>query len=300
MVRQIFNEVIKQQCTWEVWQWIRIKVIHKKRWRWRYLETIARSALFLRCTNWLRQYSTSDFIPDLIKSKQKIRQGSDAHIKQWIIWRRAEWLNKDTMSGESKCGWLQLTSWILWFHHTQLHMGRPQSLWYRTWVHQPLEKILQKLESYRYDWRRKWHVRDKKNGPSRWSAVELALQHCSADDLERRPSALAKEKSNGYLLRRRRLRLPHEYALSWRCAPVLFYKRATPKMLSDFKHSTEKVGLKIIQEKRKFLAAKARTVEMNRDWQHQSWNIIKRRRYNISWPDDDIPVTGDDRDQESY
>ena len=32
MVRQIFNEVIKQkECTPEAWQRIRIKVIHKKR-----------------------------------------------------------------------------------------------------------------------------------------------------------------------------------------------------------------------------------------------------------------------------
>ena len=31
---------------------------------------------------------------DLIKSKQKIRQGSDAHFRQWSICRRTELLNK--------------------------------------------------------------------------------------------------------------------------------------------------------------------------------------------------------------
>ena len=88
---------------------------NKKKWytqkaTLKMLETIARYALCLRCTNCLRQYCTADFISDLIKSKQKIRQGSDAHIRQRIIWRRTEWLNKDVMRGESKGGLLQSTS----------------------------------------------------------------------------------------------------------------------------------------------------------------------------------------------
>ena len=51
MVRQIFNEVIKQkECKPEAWRRIRTKGIHKKV-TLKMLETIARSALCLRCTN---------------------------------------------------------------------------------------------------------------------------------------------------------------------------------------------------------------------------------------------------------
>ena len=164
------------------------------------LETTARSALCLRCTNCLRQYCFVDFFPDLIKFNLKIRQDSDAHIRQWIIWRRTEWLNKDAMSGESKCGLQQLTSWRRLIPSPQFNLGRPQIQWYRAWVHQPREKIVQKPKRYCNDRQREWHVRDQKGDQAGWYAIELALQHCSTGGLERWLPTMAKETRNGHLL----------------------------------------------------------------------------------------------------
>ena len=224
------------------------------------VKTIARSALCLRCTNCLRQNCTGDFTPDLIKSKQKIMQGSDVHIKQWIIWRRTEWLNKDAMSGESKCGLLQWTSW--WRstppHPTQF--GTPSnvavsnmqtSTSWKAKTRKPLWWLTKKATC----------TRSKKCDQAGWSSVELALQHCSADGLERRPSTLAKEERNGYSLGRQRSRLPHEYALCWRCAPVCFFERAASKSAVRLQVQHRKGGTQNTSRKdEKFSPTNARTV----------------------------------------
>ena len=85
MVRQTFNEVLKQKdCTPEAWQRKRIKVIHKKgdvEDVGNYRPICSLPALYTLFTTVLcsRRY------PRLIKFNLKIRQGSDAHIRQWII-----------------------------------------------------------------------------------------------------------------------------------------------------------------------------------------------------------------------
>ena len=80
---------------------------------WKMLETTARFAQCQRCTNCSRQYCTADYIHDSTKNKRKIKRGSEALTKQWIILRRTEWLSRDATRGESKCGQRHPTSWRL-------------------------------------------------------------------------------------------------------------------------------------------------------------------------------------------
>ena len=86
MVRQIFNEIVKQnEFTPEAWKKVRIKVR-----RGRCLETTSRSVLCQRCTNCSQQYCTADFFEELTKSKRKIRRDSEALTEQQTILRRTE------------------------------------------------------------------------------------------------------------------------------------------------------------------------------------------------------------------
>ena len=85
MVRQIFNEIFRQnEFTPGASRKVRKKWCTKKE-TWKMLETTARSVLCLRCTSCLRQYCTADYIPDLARSKRKIRRSSEALTKQQTI-----------------------------------------------------------------------------------------------------------------------------------------------------------------------------------------------------------------------
>ena len=191
------------------------------------LETIARSALCLRCTNCWRQYCTADFISDLIKSKQKIRQGSDVHIRQWIIWRRTEWLNKDVMSVESKGGLLQLISWrrLISITHNSIWDALKSCGIEHDYIHTLKRLFKNQKDIVMIDEESMFEI---KKG-SRWSAVELALQHCSADGIERRSSTLAKEKRTGYMLGWQRSWLLHKHEICRRCALICIFRRTATK-----------------------------------------------------------------------
>ena len=105
MIRQIFNEVMKQEdCTPETWRRIRIKVIYKKR-----NVNAARFALCQRFTNCSHSFAT-DFTTDLTVRNQRTRERFDVHAKRWIILQHTDCLNRNASSGVSKCGSLQWTS----------------------------------------------------------------------------------------------------------------------------------------------------------------------------------------------
>ena len=75
MVRQIFNEIIKQnEITPEVWKKVKIKVIHKKE-MWKMLKTTAR-------TQTIHDNIGQQIIYASTKNKRKIRRDSEAHTKQ--------------------------------------------------------------------------------------------------------------------------------------------------------------------------------------------------------------------------
>ena len=92
MVRQIFNEILKQnenEFTPEGTEEEKIKVIFKKKksgkcWK------LPPDLLFQRYTNCSRQYCTADYIHDLTENKRKIRQDSEAHTRQQTTLRRTE------------------------------------------------------------------------------------------------------------------------------------------------------------------------------------------------------------------
>ena len=110
MVRQIFNEIEKQnECTPEAWRRVRKKWYARKE-TWRMWVTTARFSHCLRCTNCSRQFSTNDYTQCLTRNKQKIRLASEKLTKQRTTLRRTEWLSRNATSGESNCGQRQSTS----------------------------------------------------------------------------------------------------------------------------------------------------------------------------------------------
>ena len=107
MVRQMFNEIVKQnEFTPEAWKNVRRKVIRKKG----NFRPIC-SFLCKRCTNCSRRYCAAEYIQDWTEYKREIRRDSEALSKQQIILRRTEWLTRNATSGESKCAPRQSSSW---------------------------------------------------------------------------------------------------------------------------------------------------------------------------------------------
>ena len=75
MIRQIFNEVMKQEdCTPETWRRIRIQVTYKKG-KVEEVGTTARFALCQRCTNCLQHSYTTDFTTGLTVLNQRTGKG---------------------------------------------------------------------------------------------------------------------------------------------------------------------------------------------------------------------------------
>ena len=82
-IKQIFNEVLKQEsCTPEAWRRIRKKLSTKKGTK-KMSETIAQSVLCQRCTNCSRPSCTTDFIPGLTENNQRNREGSVVQYQTW-------------------------------------------------------------------------------------------------------------------------------------------------------------------------------------------------------------------------
>ena len=92
MIRQIFNEVMKQDdCTPETWRIIHIKVMK--------LEISTQFALCQRCKNCSQHFQTTDSIPDLTVCNRRTREGFDIHTKRWIILQHADCLSRSARSG---------------------------------------------------------------------------------------------------------------------------------------------------------------------------------------------------------
>ena len=111
MIRQIFNEVTKQEdCTPETWKIMRIRLICKKG----HVEDVgntARCALCQRFEYYTQQSYTTDFTTGLAVRNQRTREGFDVHTKRRIILQHTDRLNRNDGSGVSKCGSRQWTSW---------------------------------------------------------------------------------------------------------------------------------------------------------------------------------------------
>ena len=209
------------------------------------LETIARSALCLRCTNCWRQYCTADFISDLIKSKQKIRQGSDVHIRQWIIWRRTEWLNKDVMSVESKGGLLQSTSWrrLIPITHNSIWDALKSCGIEHDYIHLLKRLFKNQKDTVMIDEESMFEIKkgSKQGDPLSSLVFNTVLQMALKDNLPR----WQKKRGLGICLGDN----DHDCFTNMRFADgVLLFASSEEQlqnMLCDFKRSTAKVGLRI-------------------------------------------------------
>ena len=90
MVRQIFNEFIKQnEFTPEAWKKVKIKVIYKKG----DVENVGNCRPICSLPALYKLFTTRLYrriFHDSTKNKRKIRRDSEAHTSQQIIFRRAE------------------------------------------------------------------------------------------------------------------------------------------------------------------------------------------------------------------
>ena len=171
MVRQIFNEI---EFTPTAWRKVRIKVIHKKgdfEDVGSYRPICSLFALYKLFTAILY----SRLYPRLDQIQAEDQAGFRCTYQEMDIWRCTQWLNKDATSGESK---YVATVDVMKAFDSITHKSMwkaPQILRYRTWIHQPPEKLYKNQKSDMLE--------IKKKDQAGWSSVELALQHCSADGL---------------------------------------------------------------------------------------------------------------------
>ena len=128
MVRQIFNEIIRQnEFTPEAWKTVK-KKCYTRKVMWKMLETTARYAHCQRCTKCSRQYCTVDFSTTRPKTS-----GGSGRIQKLIPDNRSSRDVQDDRTempraGYQKCGQRQLTSRR---HSTPSHtnqVGMPSSL----------------------------------------------------------------------------------------------------------------------------------------------------------------------------
>ena len=87
IVRQIFNEIIKQnEFTPEPWKKVKIKVLHKKG----DVEDVGNCRPICSLPALYKLFTTINNIQDSTKYKRKIRRDLEAFTKQQIILRRTE------------------------------------------------------------------------------------------------------------------------------------------------------------------------------------------------------------------
>ena len=77
-------------------------------------------------------------------------------------------------------------------------------------------------------------------------------------------------------------------------------KEQLPKMLRDFKRSTEKEGHRKHPGKTKILSNQSSNTRKELEKDNIKVEKNKRRRYKISWPNEYFPAARDDRNQESH
>ena len=104
MIRQIFNEILKQDdCTPERWRIRHIKVIHTKV-MWKKLVTTARCVLCQRYTNCSQQSYTTDFTADSTKRDPKTKEGLNVLTKCWTILQHTDCWSRNFMSRNQNAG----------------------------------------------------------------------------------------------------------------------------------------------------------------------------------------------------
>ena len=114
-------------------------------------------------------------------------------------------------------------------HLPQLYLGGIAILQCRSWLRLPLEKNYKdQMASVQTD--EESEIFDIQKGSKQGrSTVQPALQHGAAVCIKKCGTEMAKNKRNGYLLERPRLRLPDELAIRRRCDAVRNIQRTDAK-----------------------------------------------------------------------
>ena len=110
MVRQLFNEIIKRNnFTPEEWKKVKIKVIHQKG----DVENVSNYRPICSLLALYKLFSTilyGRLYQCLTRDKQKIWLDSEKPTRQQTTLQHTDWLNRNAMGGEAKCGQRRSTS----------------------------------------------------------------------------------------------------------------------------------------------------------------------------------------------
>ena len=284
MIRQIFNEVLKQEdCTPESWRRTRIKVIYEKM-KLPALYKLFKKIIYNRLCNRLDQAQSED-------------QGGLRRSCQTLDHLATHRLL------EQKCREWGIKMWVA----TVDFMKAFDSL-----THQSLWTALEKcgIESHCINLVKRLYAEQKGTVSTdkesemfeikRGSFVQFTLQHDAPNGTERWCGTLAETKRHGYTIGRLWIWLPHKPAFRWRRALVLCFTGAAPK--NDVWPQAEFWECGIENPPRQDENSeqpKYKQKKRSGDQQHQSWDIICVWECEISWANKCSSETGNSRDQKS-
>ena len=227
MIRQIFNEVLKQEedCTPETWSRIRLKVIN--------VEEVGTHTADLHSnqhfTNCSQQPKRTDFTADSAKRNQNIREDLDVLTKRWTILQHTDCWKQKCWEWSIECGSRQCTSWRRLTRHVTSLYG---------------ERLTNAVSNHVTSASWRGYTRHRKGHPQRteksdvfelkeWTKgrffVQFTLRHGAPNATGRWCGALAKIKRHGSTIGRLWIWLPHKHACCWRRVPVLYFAGAAPK-----------------------------------------------------------------------
>ena len=226
MIRQIFNEVLKQEedCTPETWSRIRLKVIN--------VEEVGTHRPIYTPPALHKLFSTTK------KNRLYSRLGQTQSEYQGGFRRSDQTLDHLATYGllEQKCWEWSIEMWVAAVHFMKaFDSTRHQSLW------RALDKC--GIESRYISFLKRLHAAQKGTSSTdreidvfelkEWTKgrffVQFTLRHGAPNATGRWCGALAKIKRHGSTIGRLWIWLPHKHACCWRRVPVLYFAGAAPK-----------------------------------------------------------------------
>ena len=247
---------------------------------WKTLVTIALSDLF-SASIFCKPFSTiifNRFYRRLDHAKSEDQGGFGCSY--WIILTTYRFLEQMLGVGVSICVSRQ---WNLWGHLTREHTsfnGTPSKNVVSNHNTSACRGCYpRKHERDSLGTQRKRHVRDNEENETGWSFVQLALQHSAPNDIWKCCGMLAKNERHGHTFGSFSVWLLHKPVFCWRRALVLCFAGAAPKMMRDFKQSTESAGLDIDPDKTKISQQTKyiHTQAISGDEQHRSSDYLRVR-----------------------
>ena len=187
-----------------------------------------------RCTKCSRRYCTADFIHDSTKNKRKIRRDSDALTNNRSSCDvQNDWTEMPRVVNQNVDQRQSISRRAIRLHHTQINLGRPQILRYRTLTASASWRSYTATRKNQYWQTKKVTCSEIKKEPNR----VILCQACSSTWFYRRhwkTTFRAGKRKKG----------PHKPEICRRRAPVCILRGTASTKMCDLKKSTEKVGLR--------------------------------------------------------